>query len=67
MKPVETEIAQEKVLEAARRVSGRDKTEKESSKNVQVTFANKDLRNFNTQSKNLIRDQTGQSEQDKVL
>ncbi len=48
-------------------MSGREQANKESSKNVQVTFASQDLRNFNTKSKTVIKDQTGQPEQDKVL
>jgi hypothetical protein len=34
---------------------------------VQVTFAQNDLKGFNTEKKVLVKDQTGVSEQDKVL
>jgi U3 small nucleolar RNA-associated protein 14 len=57
-KQVDTEIAQDKVLEAARRVSGREKAP-EKDKNVQVTFATKDLAKFNTERKVVIKEHTG--------
>lgn len=73
------EISQSKVLEAARRVTGRATTSaqkiepaqqpqsKKDGKNVQVTFAQNDLSGFNTEKKSIIKNQTGVSEEDNIL
>lgn len=60
------------MIEAARRITGQSVTKKatndgDNKKNVQVTFAQNDLKGFNTEKKVLVKDQTGVSEQDKVL
>ena len=44
------------------------KAQKESKKQVQVTFSSTDLQNFNTSKTTLIKNQTaGTTEEDKIL
>ena len=60
------EIDAEKVLQAARQVTGQ-KPKQEQQKKKSVDFAPTDLSGFNTEKKNVVKETTGVSEEDKIL
>lgn len=64
--PQVPEIASEKVIEAARQVTGQ-KPAKEEKKPKSVDFAPTDLTGFNTEKKSVVKETTGIGEEDKIL
>jgi len=64
--PIVPEIDAEKVLQAARQVTGQH-PKQEQQKKKSVDFAPTDLSGFNTEKKNVVKEKTGVSEEDRIL